>query len=143
MLRVLLRMGSNGTILPWRAASLATTDRRLRKQGAPNACGGGALGIAGLVEVRLRAARLEAARSRWQAVTDSSQPTIRLSDDIALRLTPGPRDGSETLAFGIQALATARDFLEAGAPLADGHSDDELRLSAPAARGIDLRSVQA
>lgn len=134
---------AEGTIYPWKE-KLSTVQRRARDKAVFDACGGGALGLVGLKDVRLGVPDVSGADRAWRVLSDSSQGPIKLAPDISLRLVPRPTGGPiiESLSFGVRSLPMARAFLEQH-ELLDASSDDELRLSRAACAGLDLRLIEA
>lgn len=131
--------GVNGTIFPW-TEKLTTAQRQFKERRQLSACGGGKLGITGLVEVAIVSTHVEQTISRWLVTTGRLCEPIT-QDGVRLSFHSGNDDKIDSIVIGVRSLDTARDAL-AVAGLLGECLDGEISLSKNACSGLRFRFRQ-
>ena len=132
--------GLEGTIFPWKE-QLTTTQRKSKEQQQLSACGGGKLGITGLVEVEIICTRVEETKALWLAMTGNASSAPFTQDGIELSFCAGNEDKIESVVIGVRSLATARGELAEARLLGESHGN-EISLSKKACSGLHFRFRQ-
>ena len=132
--------GHEGTIFPWKE-QLTTMQRKFKEQQQLSACGGGKLGITGIVEVELICTRVEETKALWLAMTGNASSEPFTEDGIELSFRAGNEDKIESVVIGVRSLATARGVLAEAALLGESHGN-EISLSKKACSGLHFRFRQ-
>jgi len=133
--------GTEAPITPW-PKGLATNQRRSDERRALRDCGGGALGIVGLREVRMAVPNLPSALQRWQILVASDLNPVPLTPDINLRLEEGVCQAITELTFAVQDLEAAGDALQRTG-LAATSTAHGLLMSPEETGGLRFQLVQA
>ena len=128
------------TIFPWKE-QLTTTQRKSKEQQQLSACGGGKLGITGLVEVELICTRVEETKALWLAMTGNASSAPFTQEGIELSFRAGNEDKIESVVIGVRSLATARGELAEAGLLGESYGN-EISLSKKACSGLHFRFRQ-
>lgn len=128
--------GAEGTIFPW-PKKLTLEDRRANELIQMALCGGGKLGITGLVEIQVTSTNVDESDSKWAAITGHESVPI-LADGIRLSLKPGAKNMIESLVFGVRSLHDAR-YVLAELDLLGADQGDEIALADKATAGLRFR----
>ena len=120
---------------------MTTTQRKSKEQQQLLACGGGKLGITGLVEVELICARVKEAKVLWLAMTGNVSSAPFTQDGVELSFRAGNEDRIESVVIGVRSLATARGVLAEAGLLGESHGN-EISLSKKVCSGLHFRFRQ-
>ena len=131
--------GLEGTIFPWQE-KLTTSQRKLKEQQQLSACGGGKLGITGLVEVEMLCTQVDETKAQWLAMTGRST-TLVTQGGIELSFQAGIEDRIKSIVIGVCSLARARSVLS-DAGLLGVCIGNEVSMSSTALTGLHFRFQQ-
>jgi hypothetical protein len=127
----------NGTIYPW-PDKLTCKGRQLREQYQLEQCGGGALGVTGLLEMRMVTPDLQTTRNKWQAITGQTSDPFDLGRGIALTLCTGASVRIASIVLAVESLAVARAYLVSHRILGD-EQVGEVSIAREACSQLDIR----
>lgn len=128
--------GAEGTIFPW-PKKHTLEDRRAAAMANMKSCGGGKLGVTGLIEIRLASTDVDESYTKWAAITGQESGPLLL-DGIRLCLRSGAKNMIDSLVLGVRSLHGARDVL-AKLDLLGTDQGDEIVLSDKATAGLQFR----
>ena len=132
-------MGLEGTIFPW-TEQLTSAQRKSREHQQLLACGGGKLGITGLVEVEMLCTQIDKMKTQWLAMTGRSATPI-VQGGIEVNFQAGTMKKINSIVMGVRSLTTARKVL-AEAGLLGACLGNEVSMPSNALTGLDFRFRQ-
>lgn len=119
---------------------------RVARQAALDACGGGDLGVTGVVELVIESSRWQTHVDRWQRLLDPLAPVgpgyWKVGDGPAIRLVKGDEDAVNRVVLGVRSLEHAQSQLD-GLHLASTETTEGLRVELEQLNGLDVRLVAA
>ena len=131
--------GIEGTIFPWQE-KLTTSQRKLKELQQLSACGGGKLGITGLVEVELLCRQVDKTQELWLKMTGSAVAPV-VQGGIEVSFQAGTEDKINSIVMGVRSLETARRVLS-DAGLLGVCMGVEVSMSQKACPGLHFRFRQ-
>jgi len=133
--------GTEAPITPWENG-LQTSERRVRETKAFLACGGGALGVVGLREIRMAVPHLSSAREKWGILTASDPDALLLAPGITLQLEQGEHHVISELTLAVRDMHAASAAL-ASIDVAASSTPRGLLLSQESTGGLRFQLIQA